>query len=249
MSIVVLGASGRLGRMARQFWKGQAVWLGRSVSELPEGGRALIDLRGIVPGRGDLALNTTLAHQALEAAHRLGYARVFLASSAAVYGQASGPLTPDVAAPVSDYGHAKLAMEHLATAHPQPSTVLRIGNVAGADAILAAWRPGFAVDRFPDGSTPRRSYIGPQTFSRVLQHLASYRELPHILNLAAPGSIAFQDLLDAAALKWSPRPADPTAIADVTLDTTPLEALFDFAPEDSTAPGIVAQWRRMKDGT
>lgn len=250
MTICVLGASGRLGTMLRAAWGAQAVqWRGRDATGLPANLTCLIDLRGIVPGRGDVAQNADIAREALDAARLAGTRHVFLASTAAVYGRHPGPLRADIAAPASAYGHAKRAMEDMAAAHSQPSTCLRIGNVAGADVILSGWSRGFTLDRFADGTTPSRSYIGPDSLARVLWTLADQTDLPAILNVAAPGSVSMGDLLDAAGLEWSARKAPPEAIRDVTLDTKPLEAHVSFAPEDSTPQGIVAQWQQLKDRT
>ena len=249
MNVTVLGATGRLGRMARHYWSGKATWLGRALDGIPKSTECLIDLRGIVPGRGDLSQNEILTRKALDTAQALGIQRVFVASTAAVYGQHPGPLTAEVAAPISDYGQAKHAMELMAAAHPQTCTVLRIGNVAGADAILGAWQPGFILDQFPDGRTPSRSYIGPATLARILQGLSQLPDLPAVLNIAAPGAIAFGDLLDAAGYSWTPRRASADTIANVTLDTQPLETLMSFAPEEQTPHGIATQWLQMKDAT
>lgn len=248
MSIALLGATGRLGGMAQHFWPDEDVTFhGRAVAEVPAGTRCLIDLRGVVPERGDLRQNTAIAKAALDHALAHGIRHVLLASTAAVYGRPAGPLTPNMAAPISDYGRAKRAMEQMAAGHPQPSTVLRIGNVIGADAIVAGWCPGFALDTFADGSSPSRSCIGPDTLSRVLHHLSQVEDLPPILNVACPGSLRFDALLRAAGRAWVPRAAPDGAIPDVTLDTLPLEALFDFAPEECTPEGMIAQWRQMAE--
>lgn len=216
------------------------------------GRAAILCLSGVAPGRGgDMDDNIALALAALEAAARTG-ARVLLASSAAVYGAREGLLseaTPP--APLSEYGRAKAGMERRAAARAAelgvPLSVLRIGNVAGADAILGGWRAGFVLDRFADGRTPRRSYVGPLTLARVLGVLAGRGDLPGVLNLAAPGLVEMGALLDAAGLGWTPRPAPDTAIAEVELDVTALRRLAGFDAAESDAPVMVAQWRAMEE--
>lgn len=249
MTVVVLGASGRLGSVLRKSWgRAAATYLGRTVrAEHLQDCTRLIDLRGILPGHGDLSFNITLAQEALDTAKAAGVSRVFLASSAAVYGRHPDTLAEAVAAPVSDYGHAKRAMEVMAAGHAQPNTVLRIGNVAGADAILGAWKPGFTLDTLPDGTTPLRSYIGPEAFARVIQTLCALDNLPGILNLAAPVPVQMGHLLDAAELAWQPRPATDATIPRVVLDTTRLETLVDFTADDSQPQQMVAEWQKMKD--
>ena len=135
-------------------------------------------------------------------------------------------------------------MEEMAANHHNPCTVLRLGNVAGADAILGGWRAGFTLDQLPDGRTPARSYIGPGKLARVLHALSMADTVPGLLNIAAPGTVEMGDLLDAAHLDWTARPATDQTIAQVHLDTTTLERLVPFAPTDSTAEGIV---RDMKN--
>ena len=174
-------------------------------------------------------------------------ARLLFASSAAVYGAARGLLTETTQpAPLSDYGRAKLEMEALLADVPQ-ACALRIGNVAGADAILGGWAPGFRLDRFADHRTPRRSYIGPLSLARVLADLITHSgPLPPVLNVAAPGVVEMGALLDAAGLDWTPRPAPETALPEVALCTRALERYTAFAPEESTPEDMVAQVRRVE---
>lgn len=255
MSVVVLGAGGRLGRLLAPRWPDGVRWLTRADVDVLDAGAlahaltgasAVLCLAGVTNGTDRaMSLNTTLARAALDAAARAQAGRVFLFSSAAVYGAQGGRLPEDgPTAATSDYGEAKIAMEEMAATHPHPSTVLRLGNVAGADAILDRWRPGFALDTFPDGSTPKRSYIGPDTLVRALRTLAGQHDLPAILNLCAPGCVEMGALLDAAGLAWAHRPATDKTIGEVWLDTRVLETIVAFSPTDSTPAGIVADWQR-----
>lgn len=200
----------------------------------------------------DIADNIRLGTAAVRLGAALG-ARVLLASSAAVYGSEQGLLREDRAlAPLSDYGRAKAEMEAEGARLGQDLgvavTALRIGNIAGLDAILGGWRPGFALDRFADGRTPRRSYIGVATLARVLERLVRTPGLPPVLNVAAPGTVGMGALLDAAGLAWTPRPATQGAIPEVALDVAPLAAFHPFAPEDSLPAAMVAEWRATEQG-
>lgn len=269
--VLLLGGAGKLGQMLSRFWPDHADLVLQSrrfgaadlcfdpvsdraaLRDAAAGARAVICLAGVTPAHasqsGDaMALNSTLALAAIDAAP--SGTPVFLASSAAVYGASTGVCVESaVPAPVSDYGRAKLAMEEAALACDHPVCILRIGNVAGADAILGGWRRDMQIDRLPDGGTPRRSYIGPQTLTRVIHRLTETSDLPEILNVAAPGAVAMGDLLDAAGLAWTGRPAGSGVIAEVALDTTRLAHFVDFAPKDSSAAGLVAEWHSMKDPT
>lgn len=153
-----------------------------------------------------------LAQAAAKAARAAGVPHLVLISSAAVYGRADAPCREgDAPAPVNAYGKAKLRMEVAArvlACADLAVTVLRLGNVTGADALLGgAGRGPVVLDRFADGSTPRRSYIGPVTLAYALAQVASLPPDPfRLINLAQPGTVAMADLLDAAGLDWTPRP-------------------------------------------
>jgi len=230
-------------------------WIGCDILHDPEGLKTacvradvILTLAGVTPAPGaDMDQNSALALAVQRAA---GGRPHLLASSAAVYGRAGGPCREsDTVQPAAPYGAAKLAMERAVLAEGGPVTCLRIGNVAGADQILGRAGQGEtrALDRFPDGRTPRRSYIGPATLARVLADLAKAagqgRALPGILNVTAPGTVEMAALLDAAGCPWIPRAAPPDAIAEVALD---IAALSRFTRPDSatgTAAALVAEWR------
>ena len=217
------------------------------------GKTVILCLAGVVPGRAadsDLGDNTALAEAAIRAAAGTG-ARVILASSAAVYGNQSGVLdaaTP--LAPQNAYGRAKARMEargaDLGAALGVPVTSLRIGNIAGIDAILGGWRPGFRLDQFGDGRTPRRSYIGMLSLARVLGDLVRADHLPGVLNVATPGVVEMGALLDAAGLAWSPQPAPDSAIPEVCLSTLALERFTSLSDTEGRAPEMVRQWRLLE---
>lgn len=270
---MVIGASGRLGRALRRNWPREtpARWTSRragpgllacdplrdpaGLAALAAGAGALVCLAGVTPAGaaagGDWADNTRLALAALEAG-AAAKAPVILCSSAAVYGRAGGVLDETRApTPAHPYGAAKAEMEAAVLNHAREhaqeggATILRIGNVAGADAALGGWRAGFALDVFADGATPARSYIGPATLARVLagllERLRAGAALPGILNVAQPGPVEMGALLTAAGLAWTPRPAPAEAIARVELATDRLAALVPLPPAD--AAGLVAEWR------
>ncbi|WP_254683416.1 NAD(P)-dependent oxidoreductase [Phaeobacter sp. LSS9] len=213
---------------------------------------AILCLAGPVPGGAagrelsarQLVQHRDLALATLEAAARVreaetgagtGAPRLLLASSAAVYGAAPGPLSEDIPlAPMAPYGVAKAEMEQAAQARAAELgleiSLLRIGNIAGIDAILGGWRAGFCLDQFADGQTPRRSYIGPRTLAEVLATLIQCPDLPQVLNIAQPGAVAMGDLLQAAGLDCARRPAPAQAIAEVQLDVTRLIGLLADQP-------------------
>lgn len=273
---LVLGATGRIGGILHRVWPvGAARWQGRRIppgadarhwveldpladpqalAAAAQGCRTVLCLAGVTHVRqaagGNLHDNLTLARAAVTAGAAVG-ARVILASSAAVYGARGGLLAEETPlTPVSDYGRAKAGMETDAAALGArlgvSVTSLRIGNIAGSDAILGGWRPGFALDRFADGRTPRRSYIGPVTLARVIGALCTTRILPGCLNVAAPGAVEMGALLDAAGLGWTARPAPDTAIAEVRLSVAALSDLVALAPQSGEPEALVAEWRMLE---
>ena len=250
---LVLGATGRIGDVLRMFWgEAGAIWhtRGAVAGQGPEwvrgdllrdpealirasqGAEAVLCLSGVVNGKGDVALNVALGQAGVEIGAALG-APVLLASSAAVYGRAKA----EMEARGADLGRA----------HGVPVTALRIGNLAGLDAILGAWRPGFQLDRFGDGRTPRRSYIGVETLAFVLARLCDQADdLPPVLNVAAPEVIEMGALLDAAGYAWSARPAPPDAIAEVALDVALLQGVCPLPDGAGRPDTLVAEWARLR---
>ncbi|MGA9409267.1 MAG: NAD(P)-dependent oxidoreductase [Roseobacter sp.] len=270
--LLILGATGRLGGLVRSVWPQDTptLWQSRmpqdgyvacdiledanGLAHLMEGARAVVCLAGVTDKHArdtgaSLRDNSRLAQATVQAAARGGVPRVFLASSAAVYGRAQSPLTEEtIGTDPSPYGQAKHEMEQAACALGDAQGVevcnLRIGNVAGADAILGDWHPGFMLDTFADGATPRRSYIGPVSLAKVIVALSSAKNSESCLNVAAPGAIAMGDLLDAAGLNWVPRIAPEHAIDCVMLETSKLDRYLNLPRDAATASRLVAEWKR-----
>lgn len=218
----------------------------------------MIVLAGIVPRAGvDFTLNTTIGQAAVAAASQLGIPRILLASTSAVYGNYSdAPLGEGHRLdPVNDYGRSKHAMEDacLSQAHAAGLDLccLRIGNVAGADALLLngvalAQDKTLQLDVFADGGTPLRSYIGPITLGRVLLSLARCTNaLPDCLNIAAPHPVTMGALAQAADMPVTLRPTPTGMHQNITLDCTALTALHSFAPAASDPVEMVREWRSV----
>lgn len=284
--LLVLGGSGRLGGLLRRVWSlpgsaaPQLVWQARRPGDfaafggpsvvfdpLAEPGalaravaaaEAVLLLAGPTRGTAEaLSAHAALAGAVLDCA---GGRPVLLASSAAVYGRPAGRLCheEDAPAPISDYGRAKAAMEAVAAGRPG-AVVLRIGNVAGADALLGQPAPpgGRRLQVFADGRAPRRSYIGPQALARALARLVRLAvggttaggaasggaALPGVINLALPGAVGMEALLRAAGEGWQADPAPPEAIAAVELAVDRALALGLVPDLPVTAAGLIADLR------
>ncbi len=256
--VLLLGASGRVGRLiqaAAQARPGAAqivpvvrqgavpsggvLW--QPGQPVPRGLRAdaIWALWGVVPGGGDLTENRDLALAAQMLAREVGADRVLHCSSVAVYRPAAHPLseatdTPD---PGTPYGAAKLEMERALAAQSGegPRAVcLRIGNVAGADSLFRAGRAAgqITLDRFADGSGPRRGYIAPGDMLQVLRGLTDcpVDAVSPVLNVAAPGAVAMEALAGAMGWPVAWRAAPPQAVPLVMQDVRLLQSLVPLAP-------------------
>lgn len=213
--------------------------------------RVMLVLAGVTPRSGrDLSLNTRIAETCLTAARSVGIGRVLVASSSAVYGaHLSKPYSEtDHPNPVNAYGASKLAMETACARFSEVMEIvcLRIGNVAGADALLRQAlnsKPrDVLIDKFPCGGSPVRSYIGPGTMAETLIKLAAVEEtLPPVLNFAAPAPVQMSALADAAGLVWREQPRNDTEGQFITLDTTRLWRLLPVPTKASDPAEMVAQ--------
>ena len=261
--LVITGAGGRLGRLLRCLWpealdrRFSPVWYGRNpvipgvlgwnmgVDPAPDlpGGAVILHLAGSVARLAEYRASCVAICVAAQAA---GARHLFIASSGAVYPPQHAPNNEDTPpAPTNDYGAAKLAAEGAARgAMASGLTLLRIGNIAGADALLGGNAPGRRVvlDPVAGQNGPERSYIGPTILAGVFSGLAGLAvdgaALPVVLNVAQPGRIAMGDLLDAAGRDWGFGPPNAAALPRLTLATNRLEALLPLPA--ATAQTLVA---------
>lgn len=278
--VLVLGGTGRVGGLLRKAWARSPegaelglVWQARradavanlvfdplgeseALRDAVAAADVVLNLAGCSTGDGEtMAQHAALAVAVLRAAE--GRAPVLSASSAAVYGSraaAVGVLSEDAPTePEGAYGRAKLAMEDRLRGMPG-ATVLRIGNVVGADALLGGLvPPGGRVLHFtPEGRALQRSYIGPRALARalarLLQHAAIGRALPHCLNLAQPGTVGMDAMLRAAGECWVPAPAPPGTIATVALDVSRAVGLGLVADKSASAVELVADLNGVTGG-
>ncbi|WP_171054491.1 NAD-dependent epimerase/dehydratase family protein [Roseovarius arcticus] len=274
LRVLVIGASGRVGRMLRRYWqaapprgialtyqtrqRGEIAW---DAADGPDALAAhgpfdrLLVLAGVTPGPGaDMAQNELIARACHAAAAQVGAAHMLLASSSAVYGTAQNrPYSEaDTPIPTNTYGKAKLDAER-SIEGGLPTCALRIGNVLGADALMVNAATASAgnpvhLDRFADGRGPLRTYIGPGTLAQVLETLLHAGDtLPGALNIGAPMPVAMETLLEAHGAPYTARPAPPEAVQRITLNCGALDALHAFDPDASTARHMLDQWAKLGD--
>ncbi len=273
--LLVTGSNGRIGGALRAIWAENTtaglpiLWQGRRAepgvdlvwdighnppTELPKG-LIILHLAGITTGSaGDLAENARVTQAVCTSAVASGAHHIFVMSSAAIYPPGPDPLAEDdPPGPVSPYGAAKLAAERVAQdmAGGPGLTLLRLANLAGADALLGNCKPGVPVTLDPvpgQDRGPERSYIGPLVLAQALSDLialaARGEAPPRILNLAQPGAIAMADLLEARGQPWDFGPPRVGAIARVILSTDRLRRLITVPP--ATPASLIADLDRMK---
>ncbi|TCS66390.1 nucleoside-diphosphate-sugar epimerase [Primorskyibacter sedentarius] len=275
--MVLLGASGKLGTLLREAWQAKPtegvelipVYRSRDGAESwqpgedePELGKvdAILAMWGVTPGPdANLSENTRLALEAERLGSALGADRVLHCSSAAVYKPGSEPLSEDTQPnPQNAYGHAKLDMETTLldwqTQHgtgPKPC-IMRIGNVGGAESLFAAMsgRAPVTLDRFPEGQGPRRSYIAPEDLLHVVLGLATcaLKQLPTIVNVAAPRATSMQEIVQAAGKDVAWRTAPEGANALVELDTARLQKIVPLPQSAADPERLVQFWANRSDG-
>ncbi|WP_170157915.1 NAD-dependent epimerase/dehydratase family protein [Litoreibacter meonggei] len=222
-----------------------------------EGGlKAIVAMIGATPSTsGDMAQTAALAHAVVSAASQADVPRVLLASSSAVYALGEDKSESDIPDPISAYGQAKLDMERSvlqSTVGPEVCC-LRIGNVAGADALLGRARDvtdsnPIKLDQFPDQKGPLRSYIGPAHLARCLEQLVRHEgALPPVLNCAAEPPVAMADLVQAANLPWvwSPAPVERYQTQRITLDCTLLAQTLGAQSLAASPDNMVAELRNL----
>lgn len=279
--IVVTGAAGRIGRLLHLVWaqagspapgavlwtsrqKGGVVWhLGHAAPPLPAKA-VFVHLAAVLRGP-HLDQNATMTEAVCRTAIASGARHVFVVSTAAVYRPGADLAETAALGPVSAYGQAKLEAERVAERRLCDSggpglTVLRIGNLAGADALLGGLRAGHVAVLDPvatpvqmggQAGGPLRSYIGPGVLAQVLaaliQRAMTGAPLPRVLNLAQPGVVAMADLLTAAGHPWRFGPVNPAVIPVMGLAVGSLASLVPAALlPPATAPGLLADLRRLQ---
>lgn len=272
--VLVTGSTGKLGILLRKAWSLAPpdgfipVFQGRETGEIrwrmleePYNGPALkggivINFAGVTRGSPEaLQQNVTLAQVACETARQQEAAHVFLLSSAAVYGSGKGASFGESAEcePLSAYGEAKLAMER-AVQGQSNVTILRLGNVVGADALIAGNTGGGTVvlDPSPTGiGGPERSYIGPVSLGSVLLQLCQLAmtlpNLPAVLNVAAPDVVGMAEVLTAAQMDWRFGPPNPAMLPKIELDVARLQAILPLPMQTADAQSMVNEWRSLHE--
>ncbi len=194
--------------------------------------------------------------EAVRAAKSCGIRRVVLASSSAVYGLGQDLSETHVPEPTSDYGRSKVAIEKAVGPLRDKDfdiCILRIGNVASADALLeqapqTTPDAPLVIDKFPDGAGPIRSYVSPSALANIITTLLSRADpMPEILNVAGTPPIDMAELATAAKLPWKWRPASPDRhdTQRITLDCTRLAEIVGHAAVATSPEEIISDLKGL----
>ncbi len=221
-----------------------------------------LDLEGLV------ALNMSCACNVAQAADNAGVKSFFYASTAGVYGpqaEDAAPWTEDTALrPTSDYARSKAmgedALRALAPKLDLAISCLRYATTGGSDmlvrnALKATPDAPLLLDQFPDGTSPERSYLGPQDLVDMHHGLCALpsNQLPDVLNIAPRGALQMHDLLEAlpAAFKtpisWKFRPAGLQAVKRNVLSSQRLERTLGQDIPRTNAQSLAHQIKAFLD--
>lgn len=187
----------------------------------------VLHLSGVISGsEEELGRNVAMITPLLKACAASKARGLLFASTAAVYPQRGQKAHEAECDPVNAYGRSKLEAERALEkgAGDLPWTALRLGNIAGADALLGQNRESYQLDPVPDGGAgPLRSWIGPQTLALVIESLVEKlylgQMLPKAINVAAQPALRMGDILDAAGKPWRFGPENPAVVPSATLAT------------------------------
>jgi len=208
--------------------------------------------------------NVVATSEVLTAAHALGCARVVLASSSSVYGNASTvPFSENDTAiePISPYAATKRACELLAHTHHhltgQPVSCLRFFTVFGPrqrpDLAIAKFMrlidAGEPITMFGDGSTSR-DYTYIDDIIRGV--LAAYERTPdfgcRVWNLGSDRPVRLDELIDAIARVAGKQPVirhegmQPGDVDRTWADVSRARDELGYAATTPLDEGLAAQW-------
>lgn len=253
--VFIPGGGGKIGRLLQREWSSQEdfepVFLERSdwdilMGKAPQlkGSDLVLDLAGTV--RGDVLQNPKLAARIAKWAAEAGAVHFYMSSASVYPGGPEPMLETGQLAPSSAYGQSKVDGEIAASSAFPKTVILRLGNVAGLDALLGGLRKSqrAVLDQVAGHSGgPVRSYVGPKTLARILSELLKMAidggALPSVINIAQPNPVPMADLLMASGHDWEFGPVRSGVIPRVELSTERLTTLC-FVPT-ATPAQLVAE--------
>ncbi|MCS7007752.1 MAG: NAD-dependent epimerase/dehydratase family protein [Thermoleophilia bacterium] len=209
--------------------------------------------------------NILATQRLLEAAARAG-ARVVLASSSSVYGDAERYPTPEDAtpAPLSPYGVTKLACEHLAYAfgrqHGLDAVVLRYFTIYGprqrpdmaVSRMIASAVAGLAFELYGDGTQTRSfTYVDDAVEATILAMEEGGSGATYNVGggeeVSLLEAIATLERLVGRQLERVSLPAREGDARRTAADTARIRSDLGWEPRTSFPEGLEAQWRWAVD--
>ena len=206
---------------------------------------ALLNLAGPTQNQ-NAHLNAEIAFNCCILADRLSIPKVFLASSAAVYGiHQTRFLETDCCSPVNLYGEAKLKMENSCFAGSFNTNVLglRMGNFVGADSLSlnVLTNETISLDISTSNVSGLRSYLGPLSFLRILRSLIEDTTLHNRpINIANPRPFRMQEFLDKLKVPYYPKTGS-TFVYDIELDVNLLKSVHKFKEYEYSVNDVLSQ--------
>ena len=204
--------------------------------------------------------NILATERLLVAARDAGVARVVLASSSSIYGEAARfpSREDDLPRPHSPYGVTKLAAEHLGLAHAHndglPVVALRYFSVygprqrpdMGLRRLFQAATAGTAFPRYGDGSQVRDlTYVGDVVDATVLAGEADLAA-GSVLNVAGGSAVTLAELIrrveaiTGRSVEIDQRPAQAGDVARTGGDTTRIREVLGWTPATDLDDGLAA---------
>lgn len=191
-------------------------------------------------------LNTEIAVNSCILAERLNIPKVFLASSAAVYGKNQKIFSEnDCCSPINGYGAAKLEMENICLSRSFNSNILclRMANFVGADALsvnILSQKP-IVLDVNSIKLSGLRSYLAPLSFLKILRTLSTNNTLQNCpINIANPMPFRMQEVLDMLRADYNCRHC-LSGISDIELDINLLKSIHVFEENEYELQAMLNQ--------
>jgi UDP-glucuronate 4-epimerase len=208
-----------------------------------------------------LRQNVLVTQRVAEAAARTG-ARLVLASSSSIYGEAEAYPTPEetVPRPISPYGMTKLAGEHLIRAYALgdglEAVVLRYFTVYGPrqrpdmafTRLVRALADGDSFELYGDGSDSRGfTYVADAVEATVRAMEAGGAGAVYNVGGGSEATmseaIALLERIAGRAVRLVRSERQPGDVRRTSADTTRIESDLGWRPSTSLEDGLEAQWR------
>lgn len=201
----------------------------------------------------DYNQNIKLAHSIDKLTTGLGAKKLIYFSSSAVYGKGQSHIENGQTKPIGYYGLSKKKSEDILLKKSIGKyclNILRVANVAGADALLSQMRfnrkivESIKIEVFRNDRGAIRNYIDPVTLVEILIALSKTRKkIPHLLNVGSLKPVDMKELVRVSVFDWIAVSPEISSTQKITINSKKLADLFPQISLDLSAESIV---RRLK---